>query len=153
MPSVKGVLIAGVSEMDRTELAGYRDPVPANAMSIARAANDAGVDVHDIDVVLTYDSLVKPDILQANRVAEYLGVNATVAATVGRPAPLRHRSPHGRCAAAERPSGHGRDLAHSDLRSTAGREQVIAMMAANVGNPEVRSAVRADHTDDVRATR
>ena len=136
MPSLKGVLIAGVSEMDRTELAGYRDPVSANAMSIARAAHDAGVDVHDIDVVLTYDSLVKPDILQANRVAEYLGVKATVAATVGSAGATPVTALLMADALLRNGSADTVAIAHSDLRSTAGRDQVIAMMAANVGNPE-----------------
>jgi hypothetical protein len=136
MGAAAEVFLAGVNEMAQAELRTFTDPVSANAMSIARAAGDADIDVHRIDVVLTYDSLVAPDILQANRVAEYLGVSTTISSLVG----AAGASPTTALAIADLLIRAGRAetvaIAHSDLRSAAGRDKVIAIMAGNVGNAE-----------------
>lgn len=130
------VWVTGVHESPRAELATYREPVTANAMAVVRAAQDAGIEPHDVDCVLTYDSLVAPDILQASRVAEYVGISPTYAATIG----AAGATPTTAVALAASLIGSGTvetvAIAHSDLRSSAGRETVIAAMAKNVGNPE-----------------
>jgi len=130
------VRVAGISEMSKAELADYRDPVSANAMSVAHAARDAGIDVHKIDVVFTYDSLVAPDILQANRVAEYLGVRPRMAATIGAAGASPMTALALACDLLRTGTARTVAIAHSDLRSVAGRDRVIAIMAANVGNVE-----------------
>jgi hypothetical protein len=131
-----GGYLVGLHETPQAQLRTFTDPVSANAMAIARAVRDADLDVHSIDMVLTYDSLVAPDILQANRVAEYLGVSTKISALVG----AAGASPATALAVADSFIRDGQAetvaIAHSDLRSAAGRDKVIAIMAGNVGNPE-----------------
>jgi acetyl-CoA acetyltransferase len=130
------IWLAGVAEHTQAQLTDYGDPVVANALAIAAAARDADIPMAEIDGVFTYDSLVKPDILQAGRVAEYCGVSPGVAATVG----AAGATPTTALVLAASLIASGQAncvaIAHSDLRNTAGRDSVIARMAANVGNLE-----------------
>ncbi|HJQ45707.1 MAG TPA: thiolase family protein [Amycolatopsis sp.] len=134
--------IAGVAELPRAELEGIADPVGANAIAIARAAEDAGLPVSSIDAVLTYDSLLHPHPMQATKVCEYLGIAPSFASTIG----AGGASPLFGVVVADSlvRSGvaHTVAIAHSDFRaSAASRSAVLEKMAAVVGHPEFEDPV------------
>lgn len=134
---MSGGWIAGVAELPRAELDGVADPIGANAIAIARAADDAGLPVSSIDAVLTYDSLLHPHPMQATKVCEYLGITPSYASTIG----AGGASPLFAVVVADSlvRSGvaHTVAIAHSDFRaSSASRSAVLEKMAAVVGNPE-----------------
>ena len=129
--------IAGVAELSPAELDGVADPVGANAIAIARAADDAGLPVSSIDAVLTYDSLLHPHPMQATKVCEYLGIAPSYASTIG----AGGASPLTGLVIADSlvRSGVVRTvaIAHADFRAgSASRSAVLEKMASVVGHPE-----------------
>jgi acetyl-CoA acetyltransferase len=131
------VAIAGIAELTSDELEACEGPIDANAAAIAAAAADAGVELGAIDAVLTYDSIVAPDLMQANRVAEYLGLAPAFASTIG----SAGATPTFAVAVAKGliETGLARTVvfAHSDLRAAGGRSSGLAgRMASIVGNPQ-----------------
>jgi acetyl-CoA acetyltransferase len=129
--------ITGVAEVPRAELPQLGEPIAANAVAIARAAGDAGVPLTSIDIVLTYDALLQPHVMQASKVAEYLGIQPAYASTIGAggASPLFAVV----LAASLLQCGVARTvaIAHSDFRaSSASRSEVQEKMASVVGNPE-----------------
>lgn len=129
--------IAGVAELPRPELIEVADSVGANAVAIARAANDAAIPLSSIDAVLTYDSLLEPHPMQATKVCEYLGIAPAFASTIGAggASPLFAivvAASLVRCGLASTVA-----IAHSDFRAgSATRSAVLEKMASVVGNPE-----------------
>jgi hypothetical protein len=133
---VVGAQIVGIAELSGEERTICGEPISANAVAIAAAAADAAIPVQQVDSVLTYDSLIAPDILQANRVAEYAGIKPGYAATIG----AAGATPTTAVVMAAALIAAGRAgtvaIAHSDFRASADRAAVIAQMADNVGNTQ-----------------
>lgn len=131
------VSIAGVAELSAEEVRACGDPLTASASAVARAAVDAGIGLERIDALLSYDSLVSPDLMQASRVAEYLGIAPCYASLIG----SAGASPAFASIVASSmiKAGLARTVAvaHSDLRSSAApRTRVIRRLASMVGNPQ-----------------
>jgi acetyl-CoA acetyltransferase len=131
------VVIAGIAELSPAEVLECGNPVSANSVAIAAAARDAGVPLERLDAVLTYDSLISPDIMQANRIADYLGITLSYASTIG----AGGATPAFMVAVATSliKAGLAETIAigHSDLRSATGPSAgVIRQMASVVGNPQ-----------------
>jgi acetyl-CoA acetyltransferase len=130
-----GASLSGVAVLGADELAACSGPVEAGALAVAAALEDAGIDRGAVDAVLTYDSIVAPDLMQANRVAEYLGLAPSSAATIG----SGGATPTAAVALATGliEAGLARNVvfAHADLRAAV-RQQAVGRMAAVVGNPE-----------------
>jgi acetyl-CoA acetyltransferase len=127
--------LSGIAELPIAEIATMSDPITANAVAVVRAAEDAGIPMSAIDALLTYDSLVAPDVMQANRIADYLGLAPSYASTIG----AAGATPaFACCVAVGLISGGLADtiaIAHSDLRASSGPSaNVVARMAAVVGN-------------------
>jgi acetyl-CoA acetyltransferase len=131
------VYVSGIAELPIAEIATMPDPITANALAVAQAADDAGIPMRAIDALLSYDSLVAPDIMQANRIADYLGLAPSYASTIG----AAGATPaFACCVAMGLISGGLADtvaIAHSDLRASSGPSaNVVKRMAAVVGNPQ-----------------
>lgn len=131
------VAIAGIAELPANEVLACGDPVSANSIAIATAASDAQIPLERLDAVLTYDSLVAPDVMQANRIADYLGLAPAYASTIG----AAGATPTFMVAVAASLIKAGVAetvaIAHSDLRSASGPSAgVMRQMASIVGNPQ-----------------
>jgi acetyl-CoA acetyltransferase len=134
---MSGAWLAGVAALRPEELAACDGPIEANALATAAALADAGLDHGAVDALLTYDSIVAPDLMQANRVAEYLGATPSYAATLG----SGGATPTAAVAIASGLIEAGLAgtvvFAHADLRAAAKHSAgVVARMASVVGNPE-----------------
>jgi acetyl-CoA acetyltransferase len=127
--------LTGVAALGADELAACSGPVEANALAVAAALDDAGIDRGAVDAVLTYDSIVAPDIMQANRVAEYLGLAPSYAATVGSGGATPAAAVALAIGLVEAGLARNVVFAHADLRAAVKRE-AVGRMAAVVGNPE-----------------
>jgi hypothetical protein len=127
--------LTGVAALGADELAACSGPVEANALAVAAALGDAGVERSAVDAVLTYDSIVAPDLMQANRVAEYLGLAPSYAATVGSGGATPAAAVAIAIGLIEAGLARNVVFAHADLRAAVKRE-AVGRMAAVVGNPE-----------------
>lgn len=132
---MSGASLTGVAALRAEELAACSGPVEANALAVAAALADAGIDRDAVDAVLTYDSIVAPDIMQANRVAEYVGLAPSYAATVGSGGATPTAAVALAIGLIEAGLARNVVFAHADLRAAVKRE-AVGRMAAVVGNPE-----------------
>jgi acetyl-CoA acetyltransferase len=131
--------INGISELTVEQLGECGDPITANATAIAAAADDAGIARSEIGAVLTYDSLVAPDIVQANRVSEYLGLSPSFACTVGSVGASPALATTIASTLVRAGLVDNVAIAHSDFRSATRSSGLMTRMTNVVGNPEFES--------------